>query len=883
MNETVKDRRGIFHNIGTVLKKEIFGGFEQLVIDFGEEGIQRLRLDDIEFVKSLSELLYDGNYNLTDFILRYKASRMFNDDLKTGSISRMKLDLLPHQILIADKVIRTKANGFLIADDVGLGKTIEAGLVFRSMISHGRADRILLLCPANLTSQWREQMDERFNEWFDILGAEIHIIDPRRWDYNPRIIASIQTLRLPKHREILLDSTQDWDLVIVDEAHHLTAREYGNEAEDLKKTKNYQLLERLRRRARFFLFLTATPHQGEDDRFALLLRLLDSNYVKTTKDLETLGPKINDLIGRNIKKEVTDFNGNKIFQGHDTVPHNISPADNYSAFMEELKKFVNEGLGILNDINNIHKRTENFVLTSFLKLASSSPEAIKRTLTNRLRNLNEGQAIEKFNDNYDYRFEGEREEIFSSKSKEIFSGESQRIKKLLNDLESVVDSKLKELDLLLEKEGFIEDKEKRLLIFTEYRGTQEAIRNHLERKFGKGNIAIMNGDMDLHQKRKVIKQFQTEFRFLISTEAGGEGLDLHKNCYNMVNYDLPWNPMRLAQRTGRLDRYGQKERVKIHYFVVKGTIDDKIQQYLNEKISRIEKRLRDLRSDNVETLREDILGQVTLSRDAVSRLYLTGDKEAESRLQENIDEAVLSYERQKDVFSQIKGFDIKEFNKIESDYKLGDLENLIRQYLTSQHKKLIKEEDSTFHFEIPEEILAYKIFHGKRFIKTKMKGTFDRNRANVLGVELLGTGNEYIDAILDKMIKREGSGNVMGSKIKVDNNNFLSGKKGLLVSYLITSTPITAGRQSFDGVEFIFYDADDESFYNEDSDIRKILELICEEKNHDQMSLDELPSKDILSKMIQEIDVYVKSKIRDGRIGSLGMNSLAWLHFEGVF
>lgn len=872
----VKDRLGRYHNIGTVMQKEVFGGFDQFVIDFGEEGIQRLRAGDLEILRSLEEQLYEGNYELKDFILRIKASRMFNDDLNTGALSRMKLDIIPHQIVMADKAITTKTKGFLIADDVGLGKTIEAGLVIRSMIAHGRADRILLLCPANLAPQWKEQLSERFDEWFDILRTEINIIDPRRWDYNPRVIASIHTLRLPKHKDILLESSLEWDLVVVDEAHHLTAREYGLK---IDKTKNYQLLERLRERSKFFLFLTATPHQGEDDRFAMLLRLLDPEYISSTAEISSLGLKINDLMGRNIKAEVMDFEGNKLFKGHDTVRHEISPSEKYSAFLHELKQFVIDGLTSLDKREGTRMSAENFVLTSFLKLASSSPEAIRCSLLRRHHNLQRGLPGKGISKEYDYRYEGEHEERCTIEVKEIFKGEISRIESLLSKLEGIEDPKLRELDEIIASEGLNSDKDKRLLIFTEYRGTQNLIKEHLESIFGENSVLLINGDMDANEKKRKVKAFDTEKRFLVSTEAGGEGIDLQKNCHIMVNYDLPWNPMRLHQRTGRLDRYGQKERVHVHYIAVKDTIDDKIQRFLEDKIGRIEESLGDLKGDRAETLREDILGQMRLSRDDVSRLYLANDDTSREKMGKNVEDAINAFKRQQAIFEEIKGFNLKEFKKMESDYTLGHLEELIREYLISRHKRMVKEEDGIVHFEIPDEIKEMKVFHGRRLTLTKLRGVFDRDKAENLDVELLGTGNEYIDAMLDRMIKRSDTGNVLISKLQVDESHPFIGVKGLLASFIVSSMPVAGGKQSFDGVEFVFYAPNSDRLYDHDEDIRKILVLLSEERRYELRSVTDLPEEAEIASMVELIEDYMTAKIREGRIGSVNMNSLAWLEF----
>ena len=144
----------------------------------------------------------------------------------------------------------------------------------------------------------------------------------------------------------------------------------------------------------------------------------------------------------------------------------------------------------------------------------------------------------------------------------------------------------------------------------------------------------------------------------------------------------------------------------------------------------------------------------------------------------------------------------------------------------------------------------------------------------------MGTGNEYIDAIIDRMIKRENSGNTLSTKINVKPSFFLRNIKGFLATYIITSMPIMGGKQSFDGVEFIFYDKNNDKLYDTDSDIKKILEIISDENNHQVQTIDVLPSKDALLKILSEIENYLKSKLREGRIGSIHLNSLSCLHFN---
>jgi superfamily II DNA or RNA helicase len=876
VGKQVIDRTGRHPNVGRILAVELFGGSEQYVIDFGDGGIERYRFDQLEILKSLADKLGEDHYDAEDFALRIRASQLVNDNLRTGSLYRMRIDLLPHQLRIADKAISTTAAGFLIADDVGLGKTIEAGLVMKYMIAHGRADRILLICPAGLIYQWREQLDERFDDYFDIFREEMNVHDPKKWDLVPRVIASIDSLKLEEHMNRLISASRDWDLVVVDEAHHLSARHYGTKTE---RTYNYRLLEALRKKTRFFLFLTATPHQGEDDRFALLLKLLDATYVNTVGDLDRLGDKINDLVGRNLKKDVTDFNKQPIFKGHVIIPHRVKPSNQYSGLLSQVNDYVKNGFGSMEGKNKRDQLATGFVLTSLLKLASSSPDALRLSLEKRHHRLTGETREREATRDPDERFEGESEEEAVASRGEIFSGELDRIKALIDALKNMPDPKIEMLDTIIESEGYKTDSEKRLLIFTEYCGTQTAVGQHLKSLFGADSVVEINGDMDVHRKREAIAAFEKTSRFLVSTEAGGEGIDLQKRCFTMVNYDLPWNPMRLHQRTGRLDRYGQQHKVISHYIVVEGTIDDKIQDFLSDKIRRIEKRMKELQGDKGQTLREDILGRVSLSRDDLSRMHVSEDQTSKLRVEKDIDDAMEAMKRQEAVLERITGFNMAEVRKLEAEYSLGDLQDLIRGYLEGRHKRLVKEDDGVVHFEVPDEILEMGSFHGRKLIFGQIRGTFERRSKDGPTVKLLGVGDEYIDAILDKIIHRTDVGDVIASRIETNSHSLLELKEVLFGSYSVTSVSMKDAHPSFDGIEFVAYVPGVDRLIDDQESLRPILEGIVDTGRHQTANHSELPEKDRLSRILDEMTVFVNSRSREGRVGSATLNALAWLQF----
>lgn len=867
-----KDLLGRFHNDGQILKEEQFGSSIQYVIDFGDEGIRRLSSTEVEVIEDPVDRLFKEGRSLKEMKVRLRACMLFNDNLRTNSLARQKIDVLPHQLLIAEKAVSSHHRGFLIADDVGLGKTIEAGLVIRSLMARGRANNVLIICPASLTLQWREQMLDRFDEWFNILSSEIRIRNERQWDQYTRMIASIQTLRMRENKKLLLERSEGWDLVVVDEAHHLSAREYGNK---IDTTDNYLLLKHLRDKSRFFLFLTATPHQGDDDRFAQLLSLLEPDLVKSAADLPNLGYRINELMGRNLKKEVTDFQAKKLFKDHRVFPHEATGDKEYYEFLDSLKKFVEEGMESVSGKSRNARYGANLILTSFLKMAASSPYAIQTSLSKRYEALTSYASVGHADNHiYDERYEGEHEESEIARAKEIFIGEAERIKALLDLSRNVKDPKLAVLDEIINNEGIDSIAELKLLVFTEYRGTQEMLAEHLENKLGEGSVSILNGSQDIHEKRRVIKEFEKRTKVLISTEAGGEGLDLQRNCHIMVNYDVPWNPMRLHQRTGRLDRYGQSEMVRVHHIIVKRTIDEKIQRFLDEKIKRIQQTFGKLSGDNAQHLREEVLGRVSLTREEVTAGFIEDDSAAKGKIERRIEEAVQSYKRGKDIFGQIKAFDLKELGRLESKYSFKDLESLIHDYLPFVHRRLVRNEDGIVHFEVPDEIRAMRAIHGKRLNLKRVEGIFDRAVAKERDIELLGIGQPYIDAMIDHMIKTSYLCDAVGVRLRGHVGDGIYTKKGALAAYLVSTRSRDSAIESFDGVEFVLYDVERDEII-EDSRIDAVLQAVQMAEEGDVMSPSEIP-ENVRGITYGYLERAIISKPRDGKTGTFHLGALIW-------
>jgi hypothetical protein len=282
-----------------------------------------LRLEELEIVLSPLEAARRGMWDAAwRFDLRQMAARLLCGN-KGGQLGNARTEILPHQIFTAHAVVSNPRRRFLLADEVGLGKTIEAGMVWQALHQRGQARRTLIVAPAGLTVQWQEELKEKFDAEFQVFGRDFTAVNPRIWDVQACAIASLQSLRLKKQKEILLENRR-WHLIIFDEAQHLSARSYGSET---KKTQAYQLAEELRQHTDALLLLTATPHQGEADhsRFRNLVGLLEEHVdfaglVVAGLYRDESAVPYKELILRTPKQSVTDAEGAKVFKGRRTWP-----------------------------------------------------------------------------------------------------------------------------------------------------------------------------------------------------------------------------------------------------------------------------------------------------------------------------------------------------------------------------------------------------------------------------------------------------------------------------------------------------------------------------------------------------------------------------------
>src|SRR5262245_30396300 len=307
-----------------------------------------------------------------------------------AALTAAKIDLLPHQVVLTHRVATASPRRFLIADEVGLGKTIEAALILRELASRGETRRALMVVPAGLVNNWHRELCEVFHLDFEVFGSEGDVTDRKSNAFakHNRLIASVDTLKRPARVKRLLDAPT-WDLVVFDEAHHLTAYKSGGK---IKKTENYKLAEALRNHARDVLLLSATPHQGDHFRFWMLVQLLNPTLFKGPEDMVENRHRLNTVVYRRTKADACRPDGSALFARRWVHTESFLMSETERAFYGELRKYLEDGFALARRQGK-QGRGLGFVMAIFQKIAASSFAAVLRTLRRRLLMLTIHEAI----------------------------------------------------------------------------------------------------------------------------------------------------------------------------------------------------------------------------------------------------------------------------------------------------------------------------------------------------------------------------------------------------------------------------------------------------------------------------------------------------------
>jgi SNF2 family DNA or RNA helicase len=516
------------------------------------------------------------------------------------SISNSLVRLEPYQLACVNWVMQKLRQRALIADDVGLGKTIEAGLILKELTARNRADRVLFVVPAHLQKKWIRDMDRFFDirltpadrQWVDgerrRLGEEANI-----WDQDhQRLVTSMAFLRQDKFQDELDDAF--WDVVVVDEAHKAAKR--GESPSQTSK-----MVDKVADNSDSLLLLSATPHDGKGEAFRSLVEYIDPFLVAEDQDLSK--DAVDRVMMRRGKQTIYDDNGDRIFPNRDVRTTSIEMTHEERQFYRAVTDYVKN---VYNRSEKLNEPAVGFAMALMQKRLVSSIGAIKATLSRRLADIVDEQSTsttlseeakayldgEDLDEDDKQKAESELGALTIAESDAQLEVEIETLRDLVSLAEGIpVDSKAQKIRRYIQQ-LLEEQPTEKVLLFTEYRDTLDYILDLVKDEPWADEILVIHGGVDKEDRARIEDEFNHgQSRLLFATDAASEGIDLQHSCHIMINYELPWNPNRLEQRIGRLHRYGQDKEVKVWNFSFEDTREGEIFEMLQNKVEAIRGKL----------------------------------------------------------------------------------------------------------------------------------------------------------------------------------------------------------------------------------------------------------------------------------------------------
>jgi len=587
-------------------------------------------LPHIEKLDSLVDRLAAGqsdaplHYDLRERAIRLDLAYKYDRFL---SLTSNRIEIEPYQVQAAYEILNSYDHRYLIGDEVGLGKTIEAGIVIEELIARDRADRVLIVAPAPLTVQWQEEMREKFDRNFVIYDRETvrthRKSHPNQnvWTQEDLIITSIdfakQTTDDPDSDAVsVLDALEnldeEWDVAVFDEAHHLTARRSSDDS--MERTQRYLVGEAVAENSDALLLLTGTPHKGKSDQFYFLTSLLDP--YRFSHESQINPDALDDLMIRRLKDGMHDTDGTRMFPEKNIEALSVEMTREERKLYDDVTEYIREYYDLAQQEEN---QAAGFTMVIYQKRLVSSIYAIRKSLENRMRAIQNDAVAEDLPDDVQdliprystepetltdterARIEEALETVTITLNRSKIQQELDRVKQLWQQAKNIeTDSKARLLRQFVDR-ILSDNPDEKILIFTEYTDTLEYLRDEV---FPEHDIAQVYGDLDQDRRREEMEKFEAEANLMLATDAAQEGLNL-QFAHIMVNYDLPWNPIRIDQRMGRLHRYGQEHTVEIRNLFFANTRESEILNLLIEKTNQIESDL-GMRSDVLGRVLEDV-------------------------------------------------------------------------------------------------------------------------------------------------------------------------------------------------------------------------------------------------------------------------------------
>ncbi|MGE3632198.1 MAG: DEAD/DEAH box helicase, partial [Sandaracinaceae bacterium] len=605
--------------------------------------------------------------------LRIRLAWQFDPYL---AITTSSIDPLPHQIsAVYEEMLPRQPMRFLLADDPGAGKTIMAGLLIKELLVRGDLQRCLIVSPGSLTDQWQDELWEKFELEFELLSRGMMDASRTANPFADKNLLIARLDQLSRNDDLVerLKAAPEWDLIVCDEAHRMSAHYVGGE---VKFTKRYHLGRALGEKCRNFLLMTATPHNGHEDDFQLFLALLDGDRFegRFRDGVHTADPS--DLMRRLIKEDLYTFDSKKLFPERKsyTVQYDLSPDE--ALLYAEVTKYVREEMNRAERLaaqqgDQSRRVNVGFALMTLQRRLASSPEAILRSITRRrerlearlreerlamrgalIKDTTPALTAEEWDDLDEEAPQEEREEVEQQLTDNATA--AQNVAELtaeiatLTDLEQLakrvrhggLDAKWNQLTEVLDDEEMKDanGNRRKLVIFTEFRDTLTYVANKIRTKLGSADAVVeIHGGISREDRRKVVHGFMNnpDVLVLVANDAAGEGVNLQR-AHLMVNYDLPWNPNRLEQRFGRIHRIGQKDVCHLWNLIAKDTREGEVYLRLLAKLEK--------ESEALKGKVFDVLGQLFEKRPLrellVEAILYGDDPKRREELDREVDGAV---------------------------------------------------------------------------------------------------------------------------------------------------------------------------------------------------------------------------------------------------
>ncbi|MBN1306183.1 MAG: DUF3883 domain-containing protein [Anaerolineales bacterium] len=775
---------------GEIKKIEARSGYYliEVVLQDGKNTFVSQRLSEqqytqIEIVEESQPMLVEDAEKLFFLIEAHRIRLAYQFDPQLA-VSVSQVDPLPHQIeAVYHYVLNSPRIRFLIADDPGAGKTVMAGLILKELQYRRLVKRILIIAPGHLKYQWQREMKEKFQTTFAIVdrGRMESAWGENVWDEKDHLITSIDFIKQDDVRFTLRNSR--WDLIIVDEAHKMSAYAYpSKERVKIDKTKRYQVGEIISKQADHLLFLTATPHRGDEENFRLFLDLLRPGFFAQTELLrESVEAKENPVFIRRLKEDMRKFDNSPIFPPRHvkTVSFRLTPQE---------KELYNNVTDYVRDYFDKAKenRSISFALMILQRRLTSSTNAIYESLKRRKEKLEDLLELPgKISEDEDYL---KARNLSAEELDDLEENERQIIEEKLLHLTIAdniddVKAEITELEILVTqanqvREQGIESKlvglrdnvlnnlgDRKLLIFTEFKDTLD----YLTEKLQDWDYSVINihGSMNMDARIQAEHDFRDNAQIMVATEAAGEGINL-QFCSWMVNYDIPWNPNRLEQRMGRIHRYGQDFEVFIYNLV---TADTREGQILDRLFDKMDKMREALGSDRVFDIISDIIPGSRLDELMKEAIFSQRRMEEIEDFIEVIDETTVQQTLDRIFLTSLATRHI-DYTSIRKETLLAEENRLVPEYVQDYFLRTfnslggkIVQRENVFNINSVPFILrhwndnyAFKTLYGTIFREYK-RVTFNKSFARSHSdTEFIAPGHPLLEAINEEILSTHNGG-----------------------------------------------------------------------------------------------------------------------------